>query len=98
NYYLFLYLVLSYIQRRLVKIIRKKRLVLKAARVRKGLRQSDLAKIMAVSQQTIAKWEQGRNCSKTFKQIRLLENVLEVPMQELFPDIFEEVELCQNVR
>lgn len=48
---------------------------------------------MSVSQQTIAKWEQGRNCPKTFKQIRLLENILDVPMQELFPDIFEEVEL-----
>lgn len=81
-------------RRRLVKIIRKKRLELKAARVRKGLIQSDLAVIMSVSQQTIAKWEQGRSTPRTFKQIRMLENVLDVPMKILFPDIFEEVDLC----
>lgn len=94
NYYLFLFYALLLCSRRWAEIIRKKRLELKAARVRKGLRQSDLAEIMTVSQQTIAKWEQGRNAPKTFKQIRMLENVLGVPMQDLFPDIFQEVEVC----
>lgn len=66
----------------------KRRLELKAARVRKGWTQLHLAIIMSVSQQTVAKWEQGRNTPGTFKQLRRLESVLGVPMEVLFPDIF----------
>lgn len=66
----------------------RKRLELKAARVRKGWTQLRLAAIMSVSQQTVAKWEQGRNAPSTLKKIRKLESVLDVPMELLFPDIF----------
>lgn len=66
----------------------KRRLELKAARVRKGWTQLHLAIVMSVSQQTIAKWERGINAPSTLKQIRKLEDVLGVPMEDLFPDIF----------
>lgn len=68
----------------------RKRLELKAARVRKGMRQEDLAAVMSVSQQTIAKWEQGRAAPRSIRQIRQLSVALEKPMDALFPDIFAE--------
>lgn len=65
------------------------RLELKAARVRKGWTQLHLAIVMSVSQQTVAKWELGYITPSTFKQLRLLESVLEMPMEKLFPDVFD---------
>lgn len=68
----------------------RNRLELKAARVRKGLRQSDLAELINVSQQTIAKWEIGKSSPRTLVMIRHLSTTLETPMETLFPDIFAE--------
>lgn len=67
----------------------KRRLELKAARVRKGWTQLHLAIIMLVSQQTVAKWECGQVTPESFTKLRKLESVLDVPMEMMFPDIFD---------
>lgn len=66
-----------------------RRLELKAARVRRGWTQLHLAMKMSVSQQTVAKWETGKNTPKHLSQIRKLEVLLSTPKDQMFPDIFK---------
>lgn len=66
------------------------RIVLKVARIEKGLTQHDLSRIIGVSQQTIAKWERGTSTPSHFKHLRALEAALGKSPTELFPDIFQQ--------
>lgn len=50
--------------------------------------QYQLAKVVGVSQQTIAKWEIGLTTPSHFTHLRVLETVLDTPAILLFPDIF----------
>lgn len=63
---------------------------LKIARIRAGLSQYQVAALVGVSQQTIAKWEIGKSSPRTLVMIRHLSTTLETPMETLFPDIFAE--------
>lgn len=63
---------------------------LKIARVESGLSQKDLADVIGVSQQTIAKWELGITTPNHFKHLRALEKILKKPSAILFPDLFSE--------
>ena len=78
----------------------KRRLELKAARVRKGWTQLHLAIVLGVSQQTIAKWEAGKNTPKSLKDMRRIEGVLGISMFDLFPDVFrteEVIPACDTI-
>lgn len=68
----------------------KTRKQLKLARVAAGHSQKELASIIGVSQQTIAKWELGITTPSHFTHLRLIESALEQPADLLFPDIFED--------
>lgn len=53
----------------------------------KGYSQIEIAEKMSVTQQSISSWETGRTVPKPH-QMKLLSQVLEVDMDELFYDIF----------
>lgn len=67
----------------------KTRKQLKVARINADLSQRDLAQIVGVSQQTIAKWELGITTPSHFSHLRILESALDVSADKLFPDIFD---------
>lgn len=64
------------------------RTALKLARIEANLTQKDLAAVIGVTQQTIAKWELGITTPSHFKHLRALETTLKKPAIALFPDIF----------
>lgn len=64
------------------------RMFLRIKRIENGYSQRELANVVKVSQQTIAKWEKGITTPSQFKQIRLLENLLNADARDLFPDLF----------
>lgn len=68
----------------------KKRLALRAARVYLDLSQEALAAQIGVSQQTLAKYENGQALPRSFKTINELSRILNVPKAQLFPDLFAE--------
>lgn len=71
------------------------RIFLRIKRIENGYSQRELAGLVKVSQQTIAKWERGITTPSQFKQIRLLENLLNADAQELFPDVFEDPAIAE---
>ncbi|MBE0470404.1 MAG: helix-turn-helix transcriptional regulator [Methyloprofundus sp.] len=71
------------------------RIELKVSRIQNQLSQKQLAKLVGVSQQTIAKWELGVTTPSHFKHLRKLESVLEKPANHLFPDLFLEFDKVQ---
>lgn len=71
------------------------RMFLRIKRIENGYSQSELANVVKVSQQTIAKWEKGVTKPSEFKQIRLLENLLNADARDLFPDLFDDSVLAE---
>lgn len=61
---------------------------LKAARIKAGFTQHQLAIRLGVSQQTVSKYEAEIITPGHFKTIRDFERVLGVEAKTLFPDIF----------
>lgn len=61
---------------------------LKIARIRAGLSQYQVAALVGVSQQTIAKWELGITTPSHFSHLRALERSLDLQAEAMFPDIF----------
>lgn len=53
-----------------------------------GYSQATIARMVGVSQQSVAKWELERTTPSHFAQIRKCEDILGVPAEVLFPDIF----------
>lgn len=53
----------------------------------KGISQIELAEKMGVTQQCISSWQTGRTIPKPH-QMKLLSDILEVPMDELFYEEF----------
>lgn len=64
------------------------RLNLKLARIKYGLNQSELAKKIGVSQQTICKWENGFSSPKRMTHVKNLERLLHESKEVLFQDVF----------
>lgn len=64
------------------------RMKLRLARIENGLSQKELAKIIGVSQQTIAKWEKGITTPSQFSQIRQISKELDTKPAAIFPDVF----------
>lgn len=58
-------------------------------RKEKGLSQTELAK-MNVTQQCVSSWQTGRTIPKPY-QMKMLSEILSVPMNELFSDVFNKV-------
>lgn len=71
------------------------RMFLRIKRIENGYSQRELGAIVKVSQQTIAKWEKGITTPSEFKQIRLLENLLNADARDLFPDLFNDYTLAE---
>lgn len=57
-------------------------MTLKAARVNAGLTQTEAAKQLGVTKNTLSNWELGRSFP-TVPQIRLIEDLYKVPFAEL---------------
>ncbi|MBS7577098.1 MULTISPECIES: helix-turn-helix transcriptional regulator [unclassified Enterococcus] len=53
----------------------------------KGYSQIEIAEMMSVTQQSISSWETGRTIPKPH-QMKLLSEILEVDLDELFYDVF----------
>ncbi|MAY72052.1 MAG: hypothetical protein CME82_11435 [Halomonas sp.] len=68
---------------------------LRIKRIQNGYSQKELGSKVKVSQQTIAKWEKGITTPSEFKQIRLLENLLNADARDLFPDLFDDSVLAE---
>lgn len=58
---------------------------IKTLRLKKGLTQSELAKKLDLSQQTIASWENGTRSPKT-AMIPKLADFFDVPIEDLFKE------------
>lgn len=71
---------------------RKKPSALKVARVRACMTQAELAQAVGISQQTYSRHERGESFPAHFQILRRYEKVLSVPMQELFPEFFDDTE------
>lgn len=71
------------------------RMLLRVKRIENRYSQKELAVKIGVSQQTIAKWEKGVTTPSEFKQIRLLENLLNAEARDLFPDLFDESAMAE---
>ncbi|HHA4379189.1 helix-turn-helix transcriptional regulator [Enterococcus mundtii] len=56
-------------------------------REEKGLSQIELAKKMHVTQQCISSWQTGRTTPKPY-QMKMLSEILSVPIKELFYEVF----------
>lgn len=56
---------------------------LAAARVNAGLTQSDVAKIMEISKQTIVNWEKGKIKPKP-AQLKMLLEIYKIPQDNIF--------------
>ncbi len=61
---------------------------LKEARIRAGYTQLEVAHILGISQQCVAKHELGRTTPMEFKTMRGYEQLLGVDARQLFPDVF----------
>lgn len=60
-------------------------------RKEKGFSQIELAKKkMNVTQQCVSSWQTGRTIPKPY-QMKMLSEILSVPMNELFSDVFNKV-------
>ncbi|EOS7849576.1 helix-turn-helix transcriptional regulator [Enterococcus hirae] len=59
-------------------------------RKEKGFSQIELAKKMNVTQQCVSSWQTGRTIPKPY-QMKTLSEILSVPMNELFSDVFNKV-------
>lgn len=58
------------------------KITIRAARVNKGLRQKELAKLLKVSNKTVSNWENGRSVPKADK-IESLCAILEMPYDQI---------------
>ena len=56
-------------------------------REERGLSQSELARKMNVTQQCISSWQTGRTIPKPY-QMKMLSEILSVPINELFSEVF----------
>lgn len=56
---------------------------------RGGKKQAEIAELCGVAQQTYSHWECGR-LTPSIKMMLILEKILCVPKEQLFPDIFDE--------
>ena len=56
-------------------------------REERGLSQTELARKMNVTQQCISSWQTGRTIPKPY-QMRMLSEILSVPINELFSEVF----------
>ena len=63
---------------------------LKLARVNACMTQRELAQAVGVSQQSLSRHERGESFPAHFLILRKYEEVLSVPMRELFPELFED--------
>ena len=63
---------------------------LKLARVNACMTQKELAQAVGVSQQSLSRHERGESFPAHFLILRKYEEVLSVPMRELFPELFED--------
>jgi len=72
---------------------RQLRKQLRIARITAELSQKELAQLVGVSQQTIAKWERGVTSPSHLKHIRAISATLKQPMDVLFPDVFDQKEI-----
>lgn len=61
----------------------KLRITLAAARVNAGLTQSDVAKQMEISKQTIVNWENGKVIPKP-AQLFMLSTIYNIPIENIF--------------
>ncbi|HAP5744200.1 TPA: helix-turn-helix transcriptional regulator [Enterococcus faecalis] len=59
-------------------------------RKEKGFSQIELAKKLNVTQQCVSSWQTGRTIPKPY-QMKMLSEILSVPMNELFSDVFNKV-------
>ncbi|MGG2895666.1 helix-turn-helix transcriptional regulator [Enterococcus lactis] len=59
-------------------------------RKEKGFSQIELAKKMNVTQQCVSSWQTGSTIPKPY-QMKMLSEILSVPMNELFSDVFNKV-------
>ncbi len=59
-------------------------------RMKKGLKQNDIAKQLGVSQQTISLIETGKR-KPTIQMAKQLEQFFKTSMEELFADIFDDI-------
>lgn len=57
---------------------------LQAARLRRGLTQEKLARLLNCGQQNISRWERGAAIPRDSMKIRLAE-FFDIPLSELFP-------------
>lgn len=71
------------------------RMFLRIKRIENGYSKRELGAVVKVSQQTIAKWEKGVTTPSEFKQIRLLENLLNADARDLFHDLFDDSVLAE---
>lgn len=56
----------------------------------RGFSQAELARKMNVTQQCISSWQTGRTIPKPY-QMKMLSEILSVPINELFSDVFNKV-------
>ena len=56
-------------------------------REERGLSQTELARKMNVTQQCISSWQTGRTSPKPY-QMKMLSEILSVPINELFSEVF----------
>ncbi|EGO7932787.1 XRE family transcriptional regulator [Enterococcus faecalis] len=56
-------------------------------REERGLSQTELARKMNVTQQCISSWQTGRTIPKPY-QMKTLSEILSVPINELFSEVF----------
>ena len=61
----------------------KYKISLKAARINAGMRQSDVARALNVSTESIANWERGKRSPKTTTLVRLCQ-LYKIPMDHIF--------------
>lgn len=61
----------------------KLQITLAAARVNAGMTQSDVAKEMHISKQTLVNWEKG-NSEPTVSQSRRLSELYKIPLENIF--------------
>ena len=83
------YIILLYIMEQEGRIM-KKVSNLSRYRKEKGFSQTELAKKMNVTQQWVSSWQTGRTIPKPY-QMKMLSEILSVPINELFSDVFNKV-------
>lgn len=77
-------------ERRCIKIIREKIIMYRGNRS-----QSKMAKLYQVTQQAWSKWENGES-TPSLKIIKQIEKDSDIPMEELFPDVFNNLKLWEG--